>query len=207
MKEKKSAAQGSGAGRASISERDYPNIDDRLKYFAYKPVNVAPEISLAVYFIVGSILVWQMPLATPSARCVYNTTFGMYVAMMLFLLVPPNALALVNFKAVGKIMCNSRAQPRWFWLKPGFVNWFYFGSDVLFFFACYLAMAFYVWWRPEYTMHVSPSNVSHASAKRRVMLAVTLTTSILYLRSIYCIAEFADGYGSKIYSSELAFYV
>ncbi|KAJ2112456.1 hypothetical protein GGF48_005333, partial [Coemansia sp. RSA 921] len=77
----------------------------------------------------------------------------------------------------------------------------------LFFFACYLATAFYVWWRPEYTVHVSPSDVSHASAKRRVMLAVTLTTGILYLRSIYRIAEFADGYGGKIYSSEWAFYV
>ncbi|KAJ2477758.1 hypothetical protein IWW56_004142 [Coemansia sp. RSA 2131] len=195
---------------------------------------MAPEISLAVYFIVGSILVWQMVrhrlqrwvailLGTAFSEalgyafrtvCVYNTTFGMYVAMMLFLLAPPNALALVNNKAVGKIIRDSRVQPRWFWLKPGFVNWFYFGSDMfsicmqgtgggmltgtntrdagravvlvglivqLFFFAYYLVTTFYVWQPPEYTVHVSPSNVRHASAKHQVVLVVTLTTGILYL--------------------------
>ncbi|KAJ1798768.1 hypothetical protein LPJ75_006787 [Coemansia sp. RSA 2598] len=39
------------------------------------------------------------------------------------------------------------------------------------------------------------------------MVAVVLTTIILYLRSIYRIAEFADGYKGKIYSAEWAFYV
>ncbi|KAJ1795890.1 hypothetical protein LPJ75_007351, partial [Coemansia sp. RSA 2598] len=40
-----------------------------------------------------------------------------------------------------------------------------------------------------------------------VMVAVVLTTIILYLRSIYRIAEFADGYNGDIYSAEWAFYV
>ncbi|KAJ2305484.1 hypothetical protein IWW55_001906 [Coemansia sp. RSA 2706] len=234
---------------------------EQLKYFTYKPINIAPEIALSVYFIVGSVLVWQivhwraqrwigiLP-GTAFAEalgyafrtaCVYNTTFGMYVLMTLFLLVPPNALALANYKAVGKIMRDSpSAQPRWFFLKPGFVNWFYFASDIfsicmqgagggmltgdktrdagraivlvgltvqLFFFACFLVTTVFVWRRPEYTVHVSVCDQSHAQAKRRVMLAVTSTTVLLYLRSIYRIAEFADGYGGKVYSSEWAFYV
>ncbi|KAI9472858.1 hypothetical protein LPJ78_005022 [Coemansia sp. RSA 989] len=246
---------------ARVSNFENPLIDNRLRYFTYIPVNIAPEISLAAYFVVGAVLVWQivhyraqrwlyiLP-GTAFAEalgyafrtaCVYKTTFGMYVAMMLFLLVPPNALALANYKAVAKIIRSSpAARPRVFWLKPGFVNWFYFASDVfsicmqgagggmltgtttrdagravvlvgltvqLFFFACYLATSFYVWWRPEYTVHVSPRFKSHQQAKRRVMLSVTTTTVLLYIRSIYRIAEFGDGYGGKIYSSEWAFYV
>ncbi|KAJ2889696.1 hypothetical protein GGI21_006466, partial [Coemansia aciculifera] len=62
--------------------------------------------------------------------CVRETTFTLYVLMTLFLLLPPNALALANYKTVGKIIGQSPVQPRWFFLKPRFVNWFYFSSDV-----------------------------------------------------------------------------
>ncbi|KAJ2722950.1 hypothetical protein GGI07_002962 [Coemansia sp. Benny D115] len=77
----------------------------------------------------------------------------------------------------------------------------------LVFFACYMATTIYVWIKPEYTVYQGPRDKSLKSAKRKVMASVVITTVILYLRSIYRIAEFADGYGGKIYSAEWAFYV
>ncbi|KAJ1941871.1 hypothetical protein FBU59_003375 [Linderina macrospora] len=50
--------------------------------------------------------------------------------MTLFLLLPPNALALLNYKTLGETVRLSNTQPRHFWLKPRFVTWFFFTSDV-----------------------------------------------------------------------------
>ncbi|KAJ1879468.1 hypothetical protein H4R99_004032 [Coemansia sp. RSA 1722] len=239
----------------------YYKLDDRIKYFTYMPANVYPQVSLGVYFVVGIVLMyqtirskaqwWVYILAVTAfteslgyifrAICVYDTTFAMYVLMTLFLLLPPNALALVNYKTIGKIIEDSvQARPKRFWLRPKFVNWFYFASDIfsiamqgagggmmttakgrepgkkivlvglivqLFFFACYLLTTVYVWRKPEYIVNQGPRDKSPAAAKRKVMIAIVLTTIIIYLRSIYRIAEFADGYGGKIYSAEWAFYV
>ncbi|KAJ1645953.1 hypothetical protein J3B02_000843 [Coemansia erecta] len=239
----------------------YYYLDERIRYFTYMPADVYPEISLGVYFVVGLVLIyqsirskaqwWVYILAVTAfgeslgyifrTVCVYDTTFAMYVLMTLFLLLPPNALALVNYKTIAKIIEDSvQAKPNKFWLRPKFVNWFYFSSDVfsiamqgagggmmttakgrepgkkivlvglivqLFFFACYLFTTFYVWRKPEYAVSQGPRDKSPAAAKRKVMLAIVLTTLIIYLRSIYRIAEFADGYGGKIYSAEWAFYV
>ncbi|KAJ1828776.1 hypothetical protein LPJ56_000897 [Coemansia sp. RSA 2599] len=244
-----------------IDNFTYYKLDERIKYFSYMPANVYPQVSLGVYFVVGVVLTYQsirskaqgwvyILAGTAFAEClgyifrtvcVYDTTFAMYVLMTLFLLLPPNALALVNYKTTGKIMEDSAlAKPSKFWLRPKFVNWFYFASDIfsiamqgagggmmvtekgrepgkkivliglavqLFFFACYLATTFYVWRKPEYVVNQGPSDKSPAAAKRKVMVAVALTTIMLYLRSIYRIAEFADGYKGKIYSAEWAFYV
>ncbi|KAI9503873.1 hypothetical protein GGI25_005652 [Coemansia spiralis] len=238
---------------------DNPNIDNRLRYFTYYPANVYPEVSLGVYFVVGTILMvqtiraraagWVFILAgTAYAEflgyvfrtvCVYNTTFAMYVVMTLFLLLPPNALALANYKTVGEIIKhNPNVATQRFWLRPRFVNWFYFSSDLfsilmqgagggmmtkmssrdagktivligltvqLFFFACFLVTAVFVWRRP-YEVYAGNSSTPQA-AKNRVLGVVSATTVILYMRSIYRIAEFADGYGGKIYRAEWAFYV
>ncbi|KAJ2001548.1 hypothetical protein GGI04_003691 [Coemansia thaxteri] len=76
----------------------------------------------------------------------------------------------------------------------------------LFFFACFLATTFYVWTHRAYSVSMGPRDSSPRSAKRKVMFTIVATTALLYLRSIYRVAEFADGYGGKIYSSEWAFY-
>ncbi|KAJ1879467.1 hypothetical protein H4R99_004033 [Coemansia sp. RSA 1722] len=240
---------------------DDPTVDNRIRYFTYMPANVYPQVSLGVYFVVGAVLMYQtirskaqgwvyILAGTAFAEslgyifrtvCVYDTTFAMYVLMTLFLLLPPNALALVNYKTIGKIIDDSvQARPKRFWLRPKFVNWFYFASDIfsiamqgagggmmttmkgrdagkkivlvgltvqLFFFACYLLTTVYVWRKPEYVVSQGPRDKSPAAAKRKVMIAIVVTTIIIYLRSIYRIAEFADGYGGKIYSAEWAFYV
>ncbi|KAJ2546447.1 hypothetical protein EV175_005600 [Coemansia sp. RSA 1933] len=252
----------------SVDTWDDPGVDQRLKYFTYLPAGIYPEVALGVYFVVGTVLVvlgvrakaqrWVHILSgTAYAEalgyvfrtvCVTKTTFGMYVLMTLFLLLPPNAIALFNYKTIGEIIRtnNSRmdaqnSRSRWrFWLKPKFVNWFYFSSDLfsiamqgagggmmtsystrntgktvvlvglvvqLFFFACFLVTAVYVWRKPEYVVHRGPRDRSQEAAKRKIMVNITLTTVLLYIRSIYRIAEFADGYGGKIYSAEWAFYV
>ncbi|PIA13820.1 hypothetical protein COEREDRAFT_83190 [Coemansia reversa NRRL 1564] len=168
-------------------------------------------------------------------------SFGAYVVMTLFLLVPVNALALANYKAVAVVISNRKGpKVRFFWLRPRFVNWFYFSSDIfsialqgagggmltstntrdvgkiivlvglivqLFFFSCFLVTTAYVWKNLEYTVHVSKRDKSHRVAKNKVLGAIFTTTVLIFLRSIYRIAEFADGYGGKIYSSEWAFYV
>ncbi|KAJ2889998.1 hypothetical protein GGI21_006343 [Coemansia aciculifera] len=54
---------------------------------------------------------------------------------------------------------------------------------------------------------MSSRDSSSAAAKRKVLCTVISTTMFLYSRSIYRIAEFADGYGGSIYSAEWAFYV
>ncbi|KAJ1726591.1 hypothetical protein LPJ61_005081 [Coemansia biformis] len=236
----------------------YPE-DDRLVYFTYLPANVYPQVAVGLYAAAALILVWQIERShaqrwlyilpgTALAEalgyvfrtiCVTNTTFTMYVLMTLFLLVPVNALALANYRAVGKVIRDSGAPSRKFWLRPAFVSWFYFSSDVfsiamqgagggmmtsmktrdtgkyivmvglsvqLLFFACYLVTAIHIWRSPKYTVYVSASDRSVKVAKCKVFGVLTATTILLYLRSIYRIVEFADGYGGKIYSSEWAFY-
>ncbi|KAJ2445877.1 hypothetical protein GGF42_005849 [Coemansia sp. RSA 2424] len=234
--------------------------DKQFMYFTYYPKDVYPDVAMALYFVATIVLIvqivrqkaqfWLFILpGTALAEalgylfrelCVRETTFTLYVLMTLFLLLPPNAMALANYKTVGKIIGQSSAQPRWFFLKPRFVNWFYFSSDVLsialqgagggmmttyqhretgkkivlvglilqlFFFTCFLATTFYVWTRSAYTVAMSSRDSSSIAAKRKVLFTVVATTVLLYLRSIYRIVEFADGYGGPIYSAEWAFYV
>ncbi|KAJ2716980.1 hypothetical protein H4R19_000289 [Coemansia spiralis] len=235
-------------------------IDDRLTYFTYLPRNVYPEVAAALFAVAAGVLIWQIVRAraqrwlhilpaTALAEalgyvfrtvCVYHTTFALYVIMTLFLLVPVNAMALVNYRALGNVIRGSGAPSRQFWLRPAFVAWFYFSSDVfsiamqgagggmqtndstrdagkyivlaglgvqLLFFSCFLATAFYVWRSSKYTVHVAPRDGTARVAKNRVFGVLTATTVLLYLRSIYRIVEFADGWGGKIFASEWAFYV
>ncbi|KAI8319176.1 hypothetical protein GQ54DRAFT_320437 [Martensiomyces pterosporus] len=235
-------------------------MNEAIYYFTYVPTNTVPQIALAAYFIIGVVLViqtvraraqhWIFILAGTAfaeslgyafrTACVYNITFGLYVLMVLFLLLPPNALALVNYKTLGMVVRESAASPRWFWLRPKFITWFFFASDLLsialqgagggmstqeslqdqakivaligltiqlVFFAAFFAIAIYVWLRPEYTVAPGPKDRDEKSTKRKVMSIVVVTTIVLYLRSVYRIVEFADGYGGKIYSAEWAFYV
>ncbi|KAJ2809555.1 hypothetical protein H4S07_003203 [Coemansia furcata] len=228
--------------------------DTQFLYFTYYPKDVYPDVAMALYFLATIVLIVQiirqkaqlwlyiLPVTAFAEGlgyvfrllCVRNTTFTLYVLMTLFLLLPPNAMALANYKTVGKIMAQSLARPRWFFLRPKFVNWFYFASDILsialqgtgggmmtsykrrdagkkivllglivqlFFFACFLATTFYVGSKQAYVV-----GTGTRSAKRKVLFTIVATTVLLYLRSIYRIVEFADGYGGKIYSAEWAFY-
>ncbi|OBZ87640.1 Protein RTA1 [Choanephora cucurbitarum] len=59
-----------------------------------------------------------------------DITIATYAVMTLFLLLPPNALALVNYKCAGEIIRLSNAEPKHFFLRPRFVTWFFFASDI-----------------------------------------------------------------------------
>ncbi|KAJ1953403.1 hypothetical protein EC988_003015 [Linderina pennispora] len=238
----------------------FPQVDKRLLYFTYFPVNYAPEVSAVVYFAVSGALVfltirsraqkWLYILAgTAFAEaigyifrtvCVYKTNMLLYVLMTLFLLLPPNAMALFNYKTQAEIIRLSNVDARRFWLKPKFVTWFFFSSDVfsilmqgagggmmtsyemrntgkmialiglivqLFFFASFFFISVHVMRNPVYTVRQSKKDASPEAAKKKVMWVLLSTTIILYLRSIYRVAEFADGYAGVIYSCEWAFYV
>ncbi|CAO3620779.1 unnamed protein product [Mucor fragilis] len=60
----------------------------------------------------------------------YYTDLGRYIGMTMFLLLAPNALALVNYKAVGEIIRLSNVETNKFYLRPKFVTWFFFSSDI-----------------------------------------------------------------------------
>ncbi|KAI8371039.1 RTA1 like protein-domain-containing protein [Blakeslea trispora] len=168
--------------------------------------------------------------------CHYFTDLGRYVGMTLFLLLAPNALALVNYKTVDEVIRLSKVETNRFYLKHTFVTWFFFGSDIfsfilqgagggmqtstslyqtgrvitliglslqLVFFACYGCITVYVHRSARYQYHVA----HQPDAKRRLMFCLYATIVLLYIRSIYRVAEYASGYGGAIASSEWAFYV
>ncbi|KAJ2328021.1 hypothetical protein GGI00_004309 [Coemansia sp. RSA 2681] len=229
-------------------------------YFTYTPVHGAPEAAAAIFVIVAAVLVYQIKRAR-AARwlhilvgtalaesigyilrtvCISHISLGLYIAMMLFLLLPPNALALFNYKVIGEIARQSNTQARHFYLRPKFITWFFFSSDVfsfilqsaggsmmsktdtqetgkwictvglaiqLVFLSCFVAVATIVGRNPQYVVICGPRHLREAEAKRRLIWTVHATTALLYVRSIYRLAEMIDGYGGKIYSAEWAFYV
>ncbi|KAJ2640502.1 hypothetical protein GGF44_002561, partial [Coemansia sp. RSA 1694] len=77
----------------------------------------------------------------------------------------------------------------------------------LVFLSCFVAVATIVGRNPQYVVICGPRHLREAEAKRRVIWTVHATTALLYVRSIYRLAEMIDGYGGKIYSAEWAFYV
>ncbi|KAJ2863600.1 hypothetical protein GGH94_003504 [Coemansia aciculifera] len=231
-----------------------------IDYFTYKPVRGAPEAAAAIFFIVAAILVWRTGRAQAARwmyilvgtalaegigyilriMCINHISLGLYISMILFLLLPPNALALFNYKVVGEIARQSNVRPRHFYLRPKFITWFFFCSDVfsfmmqsiggsmmahddmkvtgkwicvvglaiqLGFLASFVVVAIIIGRDPQYTVICGPRQVNEAAAKRRVMWTIHATTGLLYVRSIYRLAEMIDGYGGKLYSAEWAFYV
>ncbi|KAI7907993.1 RTA1 like protein-domain-containing protein [Cokeromyces recurvatus] len=169
-------------------------------------------------------------------KCHFFTDLGKYVGMTLFLLLAPNALALVNYKAVGEIIRLSNVEEKRYYLRPKFVTWFFFGSDIfsfclqgaggglqstvgyneegrivtliglavqLIFFGCFAAITVYVHRHSRYNYYVENST----NPKKNLILCLYVTIVLLYIRSIYRVAEYATGYGGPIARLEWAFYV
>ncbi|KAI9467556.1 RTA-like protein, partial [Coemansia mojavensis] len=231
-----------------------------LDYFTYIPVHGAPEAAAVVFAALAVILVVQS-INTMAARWVYilvgtaiaeslgyvfraicidHASLGLFICMNLFLLLPPNALALFNYKAIGEVVRKSGIRSHRFWLRPRFIVWFYFASDIfsfllqstgasmtaqedtadtgkwicigglaiqLAFLTSFSGIIIAVMRNPLYTVDKSPRDEDSRSAKRRVMMIMVVTTALLYVRSVYRLIEFIDGYGGKIYSAEWAFWV
>ncbi|KAJ2823414.1 hypothetical protein FBU31_004289 [Coemansia sp. 'formosensis'] len=242
-------------------------------YFSYTPMNIAPEVAAAIFigFAVALALQtvksrgprWLLILSVTAfceavgyafrTLCIYWTTLGTFTAMSLFLLLPPNALALTNYKTLGEVVKSAHQGPRQgfssgvrpepprsIFLRPRFITWFFFTSDVfsfllqgagvgistqedkrtlakqtiltglavqLFFFAAFLCIAAYVFFDKRFTVARGPKDVDSREAKRRLFRVIIVTTLLLYLRSVYRVAEFVGGYGSKVYGTEWLFYL
>lgn len=153
------------------------------------------------------------------------------------LFLPPNTLALVNYKAVGEIIRLSNIQTKQpFYLRPKFVTWFFFASDVLSLFCqgaggglqatgttpdagkaitlvglsaqlVFFTCFVYI------TIHVHrhPEYTycveGQKDLKKHLILCLDITLVLLYIRSIYRAAEYSTGYGGPIARLEWAFYV
>ncbi|KAJ2797552.1 hypothetical protein H4R20_005141 [Coemansia guatemalensis] len=241
-------------------------MTDPTYYFSYTPVNIAPEIAAGLFLVITVVMTVQtfksrgprwllvLPITALSEAvgygfrvvCIYWTTLGTFTAMTLFLLLPPNALALTNYKTLGEVVRRSKDTipshqiPKVFLLKPRFITWFFFTSDVfsfllqgagvgistqedkrdlakhtvlaglyvqLFFFAVFLGIAAYIFFDRRFVVTCGPKDANERQAKRRLFSVIIVTTAMLYLRSVYRVAEFAGGYGSKIYGTEWLFYL
>ncbi|KAJ2651688.1 hypothetical protein IWW40_001588 [Coemansia sp. RSA 1250] len=241
-------------------------MTDPRYYFSYTPVNIAPEVCAGVFVLISIAMTMQTfksqgpkwLLVLPATAfceaigyafrvvCIYWTTLGTFTATSLFLLLPPNALALTNYKTLGKVVQLSTVflpdnrKPHVFWLKPRFITWFFFTSDVfsfllqgigvgistqdnkrelakhtvlsglyvqLFFFAVFLVIAAYIFIDKRFTVACGPCDHNAQQAKRRLFWVIISTTALLYVRSVYRVAEFVGGYGSKIYGAEWLFYL
>lgn len=125
-----------------------------LRYFHYIPNKPLAIVSLVVYIIFGLLLI-VITYRAKAKRFLYilpgtafalalgyllrivilnKVTLGLYIGMTFFLLLPPNALALVNYKAAAEIIRLSDVQPKHFFVRYKFVKWFFFSSDILSFF-------------------------------------------------------------------------
>ncbi|KAJ1731750.1 hypothetical protein LPJ61_002381 [Coemansia biformis] len=231
-----------------------------VDYFTYTPVH-GPAEAAAVLFAAICVVVavqtrkakasrWTYILAATAAAesigyilravCIEHISLALFINMNLYLLLPPNALALFNYKSLGDVVRQSGVPARRFWLRPRFITWFFFASDILsfllqsagasmtaqestvtagrwiclvglaiqlVFLALYLVTVAIVTRNPLYVVGKHPGAMDSAKAKRRLMVIIISTTVLLYVRSIYRLIEFADGYGGKIYRAEWALYV
>jgi hypothetical protein len=126
------------------------NVSQVERFFHYQPVTILSEIAIAVFAIVAVVLTviiirrkadkWLYILVGTAvaealgyvfrAISARNATLGLYIGMSLFLLLSPNALALVNYKTIGKVIQLSNVKDKRFWLNYKFVTWFFFASDI-----------------------------------------------------------------------------
>ncbi|KAJ2440757.1 hypothetical protein IWW46_003821, partial [Coemansia sp. RSA 2440] len=229
-------------------------------YFSYQPIHGAPEAAAAIFAGVAVILVYQTVKALAArwvyllvgtaialsigyifrAVCINHASLALFICMNLFLLLPPNALALFNYKAIGEIVRVSAIQSPKFWLRPRFIVWFYFASDIFTFilqstgasmtsqddladtgkWICFTGLAIQLAFLTSFiaiivivqrnrlcTVDKSPRDEDCVQAKKQLMKIMFVTTALLYVRTVYRLIEFADGYGGKIYSAEWAFWV
>lgn len=122
-----------------------------LRYFHYIPNKTLAIVALVIYIVLGVVLtiityrskckrfLYILPGTSFALAlgyllrmlCLNGVSLGLYIGMTFFLLLPPNALALVNYKAAAEIIRLSNVQPKHFFVKYKFVKWFFISSDIL----------------------------------------------------------------------------
>ncbi|KAI8076369.1 RTA1 like protein-domain-containing protein [Halteromyces radiatus] len=135
---------------------------EAIDYFYYQPIDIVPELFIAMFAVITLAFVYRIHRSkcgkwlyilpgTAVAEaigygfrtaCVYQTTLVKYIMMHLFLLLAPNALAVVNYKTLAKIIAiqtdqqinigSSITHPSDpFYLSPKFITRLFFSSDIL----------------------------------------------------------------------------
>jgi hypothetical protein len=119
----------------------YPNKSLALGGLLVLPV-FAIYLTVCVYVSKSRRFLYILPV-TAVMECIRylirylsskSVSLGSYIGMTMFLLLSPNALALVNYKAVGEIIQLSNVQGSRVFLRPKFVTWFFFSSNAFSFF-------------------------------------------------------------------------
>lgn len=240
------------ASKEIVFPKGYNRVKELFHYVPNKPLAYTALVIYALFTIYLTIRIYRsksprflyilaftglMETTGYAVRiiCIDFTDLNRFIGTTLFILLAPNALALVNYKAVGEIIRLSNVESDKFYLRAKFVTWFFFGSDIfafvlqgagggmlttaslnsignvvtllglgtqLFFFASFATILVYVHRSPKYNYHVEGS----PNAKRNLVFCLYATIGLLYIRSIYRIAEYATGYSGPIARLEWAFY-
>ncbi|CEI99700.1 hypothetical protein RMCBS344292_13782 [Rhizopus microsporus] len=203
-----------------------------MLYFAYR---VYKTKSRRFLYILAFTAFMEVVGYLIRAMCYSFTSIARFAVMNLFLLLAPNALALVNYKTLGEMIRLSRVQEKRFYLRPKFVTWFFFASDILSFLMqgsggglqatgnadtgkaivlvglfiqlFFLACFFFI------TIYVSRNDnytfyvAGVDNPKRKLAICLFSTLVLIYIRSIYRVIEYATGYDGPVARTEWAFYV
>lgn len=167
--------------------------------------------------------------------CANYTDFKRFITSTLFLLLAPNALALVNYKAVGEIIRLSNVKSEKYYLRPKFVTWFFFASDIFVFLlqgagsgmqsnyanlkkgqaitltGLALQLVFLACFA-AITIYVQNSPRYHyhvegcKNPKKKLFFCLYVTIGLIYIRSIYRVVEYAYGYTGPVVRAEWALY-
>ncbi|KAG2237911.1 RTA1 like protein-domain-containing protein [Thamnidium elegans] len=238
-------------------EQNNPSKNQVLRFYGAVPNLPLAYISLVVYILFAIFFTIRI-YRSRSARFLYilpftalmetggyamrivcavdYTDLGRFLGSTVLLLLAPNALALVNYKAIGEIIRLSNVDTNKFFLKTKFVTWFFFSSDILAFLlqgagssmqTSYKAMKigtavtlvglsiqlFFLACFAVITVYVHRNpNYNYklegnSNPKKKLILCLYVTLAFIYIRSIYRVAEYATGYTGPIARSEWAFYV
>jgi hypothetical protein len=227
-----------------------------LIYFHYIPSLPLAIVGAALFALVGIILsgisfranapkyLYILPITALCElagyicriTCHYDTTLTKYIVQQMFLLLSPNALALVNYKTCGEIIRLSNVKPRYFFLKQKFVTWFFFASDIFAFcmqgcggglqvgqstkdvgnviilIGLYVQLFFFASFGCiTIYIHRNPEYTyqveGKVNPKNSLIRTLYVTISLLLVRSVYRVVEYQYGYDGPVASAEWAFYV
>ncbi|KAJ2379347.1 hypothetical protein IW150_000227 [Coemansia sp. RSA 2607] len=131
------------------------DVVDPTYYFSYTPVQVAPEVLAGVFAVISVVLCvqtvrahgprWLLLLSATAigeaigygfrTLCIYQTTKISFTLMTLFLLLPPNLLALTIYKTLGAIIQQSplmqTSDSPLILRRPRLITWTFAMSDAV----------------------------------------------------------------------------
>ncbi|KAI7890210.1 uncharacterized protein EV154DRAFT_511884 [Mucor mucedo] len=198
---------------------------------------IAIYLVTRIYMSKGPNFLYMLPVIAfiESSGFVYRAaflsspSFSKFIIMTIFLMIPSSVLTLVNYITLGKIIKRSNVQSTQFFLNPAFVTWFFFIVEVLFFwvqrvidkgnalivvniiglsvhailFTCFVFIALYIRQSPEYVISVK----NQPYAKERAIMLIIVTSTLLFIRSIYTACLYTTGLEGPIGSTEWTFYI